>query len=107
MIQLKAVELWRAGSDADWRPAAFETGEFKDTFHEEAMVRSENPLDGVFAAERPSAETGRAIETRDRAGVEAAYGSLTKACNGRHRAANVGGLAIKTPNARPGGARMP
>ena len=101
LIQLKHVKLWRAGAASEWQMAAFETGEIKDTFYKAAMIYSNIPIEDVIAVEQPLADMGQAIKTRDKAGFNAAYGSLTRACNGCHQAANVGFIVVKTPDVRP------
>lgn len=101
MIQLKHVKLWQAGSAMNWRLAAYEVDQIRDTLFRTATFYDGIPSRYVVAAEAPLVALKKAAEAGDSRGYDAGFDKLNNVCNACHQAANVGFIVIKTPASSP------
>lgn len=108
LTQMRHLKLWFAGQAENWELAAYETDELAEGFAD--VVRFHPTHEGSPAPLSelvPEFTTGpleslrSAIERRDLAAFTAAYDSLTRGCNGCHRAAAFSFNIIERPSANP------
>lgn len=103
-VQPRHIKLALAGREKNWTYARYELHELEEAFERVTRVWPKYkglPLGGMVdaIAKGPMAEVSQAIEDKSAEKFTAAYSQLTEGCNACHQAANVGQVAIKTPNA--------
>jgi hypothetical protein len=103
-VQPRHIKIALAGREANWPLAKYELGQLKEAL--DRVVQNWPrwkglPLGGMVEAveKGPMADVAEAIEAKDAAKFNAAIGLLADGCNACHQAANVGMVAIKTPDA--------
>jgi hypothetical protein len=103
-IQPRHAKIMHAGREANWPLAKYELHQLQEAL--DRVVRAWPrwkglPLGGmVDAVEKgPMAAVSEAIDAKDTAQFEKAFGQLSDGCNACHQAANVGFVVIKAPDA--------
>jgi hypothetical protein len=105
-VQPHHIKLWLAGSAANWRLAAYEAGELRETFEDisnyQATWKSVPVSQLVKATIEPALKSvDAAIAHQDEAAFKSAFGALTASCNVCHKAAQHDFLDIKVPTGDP------
>lgn len=102
-VQPRHIKLALAGREKNWVYAAYELHELEEAFDRVARVwpqwRAVPITDMMTSVKEPMAAMERAIKAADAAAFDAAYGELTKGCNGCHLGAERGMIVIKVPDA--------
>ena len=101
VVQIEHIKLWQAGSANNWRLAAFEADQIRDTFLRTAIFYERIPANYVVAVAAPLKEIKNASAAGDRRAYDAGYAKLTATCNACHQAAHVGFIVVVTPNSSP------
>jgi len=106
--QMRHAKLWFAGQARNWPLAAYELDEIQEGFedivkyhpvHQGSPVPVKEILPRLTAL--PLARLRTAIGSEDNAQFDAAFDSLTAACNECHRAENFGFNIITRPGSNP------
>ncbi len=103
-IQPRHIKIAIAGREANWALAKYELHQLQEALDRvvQTWPRWKGlPLGGMVEAveKGPMADVAEAIEAKDTAKFNAAFGQLSEGCNACHQAANVGMVAIKPPDA--------
>lgn len=103
-VQPRHTKIAIAGREANWPLAKYELHQLQEAL--DRVVQNWPrwrgfPLGGMVEAveKGPMAALAEAIEAKNAEQFGAAMGQLTEGCNACHQAANVGMVAIKTPDA--------
>jgi hypothetical protein len=106
--QMRHLKLWYAGEAGNWPLAAYEIDELTEGFDDVVRFHpthkdSPQPLRDLVPEliDAPLAQLRGAIGARDRPRFEAAFDTLTAACNACHRATHFGFNVIVRPTANP------
>ncbi len=92
-------ELHWAGKDHNWGYAAYQLAKI-ETAVANGVERRPKRAASARMLEAPSAAMKRAIEGRDSAAFDAAFASLTAACNACHQAEQVPFIRVEPPAIR-------
>jgi hypothetical protein len=103
-VQPRHIKIALGGRERNWAYARYELHELQEAFERVVRVWPKYrglPLGGMIDAivAGPMDELGKAIDGKDAAAFDAAYGKLTAGCDACHQAANVGQIVIKVPEA--------
>jgi len=103
-IQPRHVKIMHAAREANWPLAKYELGQLQEALDRVVQVWPRwkgLPLGGMVEAveKGPMAAVAEAIEAKDAAQFNKAFGQLSEGCNACHQAANVGFVVIKPPDA--------
>jgi hypothetical protein len=102
-VQPRHIKLALAGKEKNWIYAAYELQELEEAFDRVSRAwpqwRAVPIADMMTSVREPMAAMGQAIKAADPAAFDAAYGELTKGCNGCHLGAKRDMIVIKTPDA--------
>jgi len=103
-VQPRHIKLALAGKEKNWVYAAYELHELEEAFDRATRLWPQwrsVPIADMMAStvKEPIADLTQAIKAADAAKFDAAYGELTRACNGCHLGAGRGMVAIKVPDA--------
>lgn len=102
-IQPRHERLWRAAQDGNWEFAAYELGNLKGAFNRVGQAHPtvndiSFPQMMTSVTEQPFKELGSAVQAKNGAAFDKAYGDLTDACNSCHQALNHGVVQIRVPD---------
>jgi len=103
-VQPRHIKLALAGREGNWPYARYELKELREAFDRVTrMVPNYRglPLGGMVDAivKGSMAEIANAVDEKSTEKFATAYQKLTEGCNACHKAANVGEVAIKVPDA--------
>jgi hypothetical protein len=103
-IQPRHAKIMHAGREANWPLAKYELHQLQEALDRvvQAWPRWKGlPLGGMVEAvgKGPMADVAEAIDAKDAAQFNKAFGQLSEGCNACHQAANVGFVVIKPPDA--------
>jgi hypothetical protein len=104
--QMRHTKLWFAGEVENWPLATYELDELKEGFDDAARLyptRDDVPV-AVLVRDLtagPLQQLTDAIGDQDRLEFDAAFDSLTGACNACHEAAHFGFNVIRRPTSNP------
>ena len=106
LTQMRHSKLWFAGKAGNWDLAAYELDELKEGFDDAVKLypmHDNVPVGPMITSLMTTvvATLGKAIEAHDPAKFNAAFDSLTGACNSCHQAANKGFIKIVRPGTSP------
>ena len=111
LTQFREVKLWYAEKADNWRLAAYELDQLRTTMGR--IVALYPTTNTVVQAELIREKTDpavaqlkQAIDARDKAAFEEAYGRVTDACNACHEAAGYGFIAVRVPTKSPFGNQL-
>ncbi len=106
--QMRHTKLWLAGEAGNWPLAAYEVEELGEGFddvvklhptHKDAPVAPKDAIPRMVTG--PVSDVQKAVAAHDTAAFEAAYDTLTAACNSCHQAMNFGFNRVQRPAANP------
>ena len=100
-IQAHHAKLWYAGENQNWKLAAFEMDEIRETFDDVKKYetdRSETQL--ISMINPPLDSVTSAINLKNLTQFENSYTSLTNTCNACHQAAKFEFNVVKTPTSQ-------
>lgn len=106
--QMRHTKLWFAGQAGNWPLATYELDELKEGFDDAARLyptRDDVPI-AVLVRDLtagPLQQLGDALGDQDQLEFNAAFDSLTAACNACHEAAHFGFNVIRRPTLNPYG----
>ncbi len=101
-IQLHHEKLWFAGMNHNWKLAAFETGEIKESVEQAKLVETDRPeTKDLKMLTTPIEAMNDAIEKKDPEKFKLEYISLTNTCNSCHEANHFEFNVIKIPTVPP------
>jgi hypothetical protein len=103
-IQPRHAKIMYAAREANWPLAKYELHQLQEALDRvvQAWPRWKGlPLGGMVEAvgKGPMADVAEAIDAKDAAQFNKAFGQLSEGCNACHQAANVGFVVIKPPDA--------
>jgi hypothetical protein len=101
LTQLRHIKLWYAGKNGNWDLANYELGQIKDTFDKAAMFYRDIPIEYIVSVEKPLIALHDATKAKDSVKFVQDFADLTAACNGCHKAAQVGFITVQTPTSSP------
>jgi hypothetical protein len=108
LTQMRHMKLWFAGQGENWELAAYETDELSEGFADVVRFHpthesTPDPLSELVPefTSGPLGALRSAIGSRDLASFTAAYDSLTRGCNGCHRAAGFSFNVVRRPVENP------
>jgi hypothetical protein len=101
-IQPRHRRLWQAAQQKNWAFAAYELGNLKGAFKRLGQAHpSEHDMSVpdmiTSVTDQPFTELASAIQSKDDAGFDKAFGDLTDGCNSCHQALNHGVVVIRVP----------
>jgi len=106
--QMRHAKLWFAGEAGNWKLAAYELGEIRETFgdiarlhptHKNAPVPIDQAIETIMT--EPLDQMSKAIQSADRKAFAAAFDSLTQGCNSCHGATDYGFSVLQRPKSNP------
>lgn len=103
-IQPRHVKIMHAARESNWPLAKYELHQLQEALDRVVQVWPRwkgLPLGGMVEAveKGPMAAVAEAIDAKDAAQFNKAFGQLSEGCNACHQAANVGFVVIKPPDA--------
>ncbi len=106
LVQPRHIKIGLGGREKNWAYANYELGELRESFDRVARLR---PRYREFAVaetmqalmKEPMAALSEAIKSKDSAGFDKAYGTLTEACNLCHQSAGREMVVIRVPRESP------
>jgi len=108
LTQMRHIKLWFAGEAGNWPLADYELDELEEGFADAARFHpthkdAPRPLTQLVPefTDPPLRELRAAVADRDKPSFEAAYDSLTAACNGCHEVAKFSFNVVVRPAANP------
>ena len=106
--QMRHAKLWLAGEARNWKLAAYEVKELGEGFddvvrlhptHEGSPVAPKDAIPRMVT--KPLEDLRQAVEAQTPAAFNAAYDSLTAACNNCHEATDFGFNQVQRPATNP------
>jgi hypothetical protein len=99
-IGYRYQELWWAGADENWAYATYQADKIELSLKNALERRPKRRASAEEIFLPALAEMRRAVERRERAGFESAFGGLTAACNSCHAAEAVADFHVEIPGER-------
>ena len=99
--QLRHLKLWFAGASSNWRLAAYELRQLRESLVDAASLYPGIPVTNVTTMAEPVQALVDAIEARDNQAFATAFGSLTHGCNACHQSMGHGYIVMKTSTVSP------
>ncbi len=99
--QSRHLKLWFAGASSNWKLAAYELRQLRESLVDAASLYPGIPVTNVTTMAEPVQALVDAIEARDNRAFAATFGSLTHGCNACHQSMGRGYIVMKTPTVSP------
>jgi hypothetical protein len=100
-VQMRHIKLWYAGKSKNWGLARYELAQLEDTLSRAAVRYVNIPVEFIIQAGKPIGDMRDAAAAKDEAKFMRGYSELTAACNGCHKAGDVGFIRIQPPASSP------
>jgi hypothetical protein len=106
--QMRHTKLWFSGQAGNWALADYELKELGEGFddivkfhptHEESPVAPKDAIPRMIPG--PLKDLQTAVDAKDKKAFDAAFDSLTTACNDCHKATNFGFNRLQRPSVNP------
>ena len=99
--QVRHMKLWFAGASSNWKLAAYELRQLKESLVEAASLYPGIPVNNVTTMAEPVQALADAVETRGTQAFSKTFGLLTASCNACHQSMAHDFIVMKTPTLSP------